>query len=85
MPNELRKPVRSDYDSDSAFIEACNREWKAYHKREMQLVDAIPAKIRTERAISLTPPKPTAFDYLIAHPAMAERYKERGPACFLEL
>jgi hypothetical protein len=91
-PIELRKPVRSDYESDSEWLDAMAIEVRLYNRRLAQAIDsdtrsyaqAVGKDHKTEREKEKYHAD-TIHDYLSSHPLLMARYKQIGIGALLEI
>lgn len=82
---ELVLPSESDYPNDPlGFATAVIKAQCDYRAAIFQAIDRRPM-LRTESAVSMTPPAPTIHDYLAQHPSLLKRYREIGPLALLEI
>lgn len=91
---ELRKPHRSDYASDSDFLDACIVESARYTKAHIRAID----RSVMRASVSVNPHARDAYDeyrkygrqrtlhdYLADNLELCERYKREGISAILEI
>lgn len=91
---ELRKPHRSDYASDSDFLDACVTESAAYTRAMLRSINrsaaraSISVDARTRDAYDEYRKygrQKTLHEHLSENPALLRRYKEKGAEALFEI
>lgn len=91
MALELRKPIRTDYASDSDFLDACVVESARYTRDMIKSIDRTPrvtVDSRTRNAYDEYRKygrQRTLHDYLADNMELCERYKREGISALLDI